>query len=127
MVLDYWGIKAPYHELVNLLGTKWFGTPFRSIKQVERFGVSVSIERLSLAEIKSYLEAGGPVIACVHTSDLGYWRQAVDHVVVVVGVDEMHVYVNDPSLGAGAFPVPSVEFELAQLNYDNLCAVVMRS
>jgi predicted double-glycine peptidase len=81
---------------------------------------------LSLAEIETNLLARLPIVACVHTADLGYWSRAVDHVVVVVGLDEQQVYVNDPSLSTGQQPVPRTEFELAQLHYDNLCAIIQR-
>lgn len=61
---------------------------------------------------------------CTQTADLSYWSQVVDHVVVVVGSDDAHVYVNDPSLDYGPHSVPTIEFELAQLNYDNLCTII---
>ncbi len=126
MVLNYLNLAISYRRLVNLLDTKRFGTPFRNIKRVEQLGVSVQIEHLSLTEISSYLATGLPVIACVHTADLNYWSQAVDHVVVVVGIDDKAIYLNDPSLSYGPHLVPGIEFELAQLNYDNLCAIIHR-
>lgn len=124
MVLNYLNAIVSYETLVNLLDTKSFGTPFGNVKRLESPGVSVQIEHLSLTEIGVYLAKGLPVIACVHTADLSYWSQVVDHVVVVVGSDDAHVYVNDPSLDYGPHVVPTTEFELAQLNYDNLCAII---
>lgn len=124
MVLDFLGIPASYGRLVNLLGTDWFGTPFRHLEKLKQWGVKVFIEHLSLDEISGYLRQGLPVIACVHTADLSYWAYSSEHVVVVVGVDQEHVFVNDPSLDQGSYPVPIIEFELAQLNYDNLCTVI---
>ena len=124
MILDYLDIKLSYRKLIDLLGTKWYGTPFENIKRIEQFGVTVEIERLALSEIESYILNNLPIITCVHTADLSYWSQAADHVVVVVGLDETLVYLNDPSLEHGQHPVPRVEFELAQLNYDHLCAII---
>ena len=126
MVMTNLGFAVSYSELINLFDTKSFGTPFRNIKRLEQLGASVTIEHLALAEIEANLLARIPVVACVHTADLGYWSRAVDHVVVVVGVDENQVYVNDPSLSTGQQPVPHTEFELAQLHYDNLCAIIQR-
>lgn len=120
------GFTVSYSELINLLGTKSFGTPFRNIKRLEQLGVSVTIDHLSLAEIDTYLLTRLPVVACVHTADLGYWSKAVDHVVVVIGLDEKQVYVNDPGLSTGQQPIPRAEFELAQLHYDHLCAIIQR-
>jgi len=124
MVLDYLGYPTPYDRLVSLLGSDWFGTPFRHLNRLAQLGISVSIDHLAVVEIEAYLEQGLPVIACVHTADLSYWAYSSEHVVVIVGIDESHVYVNDPSLAEGTYPVPVVEFELAQLNYDSLCATI---
>ena len=126
MVLDYWGIVVSYTRLRKVLGTRQFGTPFRAIQQIEQFGVAVEIAHLSLAEIAPHLRAGRPVIAGVHTAQLGYWSEAVDHVVVMIGIDEEQVYVHDPSLAHGEQGIPRMEFDLAQIDFDNLCAVVTR-
>ena len=127
MVLAYLGFDVSYAQLIKLLGTQRFGTSFWNIKRLEQLGATVTIDHLALAEIGSNLTLGLPVIACLNTADLSYWSQAVDHVVVVVGIDEQQVYVNDPSLSHGQYPVPRAEFELAQLQYDNLCAVIRRT
>jgi ABC-type bacteriocin/lantibiotic exporter with double-glycine peptidase domain len=124
MVLDYWGVSIPYAQLLKLLHTREFGTPFRAIQQIEQLGVVVEIAHLSFDEITVHLMAGRPVLVGVHTGELGYWSEAVDHVVVVVGADETQVYVNDPSLPHGEQAISQTEFELAQLEFDNLCAVV---
>ena len=97
MVTNYLGLATSYNQLLNLLQTEWFGTPFRHVERLIQIGASVSIDHLALDNIVGYLEKGLPVIACVHTADLSYWSQAVDHVVVVVGVDDEYVFVNDPS------------------------------
>lgn len=126
MVLAYLGLNVSYKKLVRLLDTKSFGTPFRNIKRLEQLNLSVQIEHLALTEMSAYVSQGVPVIACVHTADLSYWSQAVDHVVVVVGVDEQSVHLHDPTLADGPYTLPRPEFELAQLNYDHLCAIVSK-
>ncbi|MBE7533656.1 MAG: C39 family peptidase [Ardenticatenaceae bacterium] len=126
MVTDYLGLPLSYSHLVKRLGTRSFGTPFRNIKELEKDSFAVIIGHMNLAEIRRYLTAQLPVLAGVHTADLSYWSQAVDHMVVVIGVDDSFVYVNDPSLVAGRHPIPHVEFELAQLGFDQLCAVLHR-
>lgn len=67
-------------------------------KELEKDNFTVTIGHMNLAEIRRYLTAQLPLLAGVHTADLSYWSQAVDHVVVVIGVDDIFVYVNDPSL-----------------------------
>jgi predicted double-glycine peptidase len=124
MVTNYLGSSFSYSELVKQLGTKWFGTPFRQIRVLEDLGLKVSIEHLGLEEVTDYLQTGLPIIACVHTADLSYWKHAVDHVVVVIGIDEDNIILHDPSLDHGSTSIPRVEFELAQLGFDQLCAVL---
>jgi predicted double-glycine peptidase len=67
-----------------------------------------------------------PVIAGVNTTPLPYWTQAADHVVVVVGIETDQVYLHDPSLSGGPQAVPRTAFELAQLEFDNLCTIVTK-
>jgi hypothetical protein len=113
--LDYLGLSIAYKQLIRLLETKSFGTPFRNIKRLEQFNLSVQIEHLALTEMSDYLAQGLPVIACVHTADLSYWSQTVDHVVVVVEVDAQHVSVHDPVHRYLSF------LELPQDLLDNSC------
>ncbi len=124
MVTDYLGKKFSYRRLTRLLGTRGFGTPFRNIVNLDSVGISVALEHLPLVDMPPYLIAGIPIIASVNTADLTYWSQAVDHVVVVTGLDDANVFVNDPALPDGGHPIPTTEFELAQLRFDLLCAVL---
>lgn len=123
MVLDYWGIPVSYSRLQKLLRTRQFGTPFRAIQKLEQLGVVVEIAHLSFDEITAHLLRGRPVLVGVHTGELSYWSEAVDHVLVVVGVDEAQVYVHDPALPDGEQTIQRTEFDLAQIEFDNLCAV----
>lgn len=58
MVTNYFGLKLKYRQLVKLLGTRWFGTPFRNIQRLRKQGISVLIVRLSLTGMPAYLEHG---------------------------------------------------------------------
>lgn len=124
MVTDYLGFAFSYDQIFQLLDVRSFGAPFRNIKRLESTALSVTIDYLDRVEIAGYLARGLPILAGVHTADLRYWSQAVDHVVVVVGLDNAYVYVQDPSLAEGPQAVPLVEFDLAQLGFDCLCAIM---
>jgi predicted double-glycine peptidase len=87
-------------------------------------GLRVEIAHLGAPEMVNYIKQDLPIIAGVHTATLPYWTQAVDHVVVVVGVGSEQVYLHDPSLSSGPQAVSRTAFELAQLDFDNLCAVI---
>jgi ABC-type bacteriocin/lantibiotic exporter with double-glycine peptidase domain len=124
MVTDYLGLSVSYKTIYTLLDTQWYGTPFRRLERLTALGLSVTIAHLALNELSSYLAQELPVIAGVHTASLPYWTQAVDHVVVVVGVEADAILVHDPSQSNGPKAVPGIAFELAQLEFDNLCAIL---
>ena len=127
MVTEYLQNPLTYAEIFNLLGTRWYGTPFRHVERLKHAGLAVSLANLGLKDIQASLRAGFPVIVGVNTADLSYWTQAVDHVVVVVGMDGTSFYVNDPALPDGQQLISADELALAQLAFDNLCAVLKRA
>ncbi len=125
MVLAYLGLMPPYKTLTSLLDTRHFGTPFRNLKRLEKLGTSVTFDHCGIGEIAHYTQNNSPVIVALQTADLKYWAGIeTDHVVVVIGIDVQSVYVHDPSLDHGPHPVPHSQFELAQLKFDNICAVI---
>lgn len=124
MVLAHLGRPVPYARLVELLDTRWFGTPAGNIERLEPLGIAVKVTDLFLSDIQHYLDEGLPVIAFVSTSDLPYWSEDTDHAVVVVGLDDETVYVNDPYFPQSPQRVPRPAFELAQLRFDHRCAVL---
>jgi uncharacterized protein YvpB len=71
------------------------------------------------------LDRGLPPIVAVETGELvSYWQEAVSHAVVVVGMDEAFVYVNDPAFGIAPQQIPVAEFELARQEQDDRYAVI---
>jgi uncharacterized protein YvpB len=60
----------------------------------------------------------------VDTAELPYWSASADHAVVVVGVDEEWVYLNDPYFEDAPQSVSHIAFRLAQLRFDNRCALL---
>lgn len=126
MVTSYLGFDMSYETVYDLLGTQRYGTPFRHLERLSELGLQVFIEHLGPAEITAYIKQGLPVIAGVRTTSLPYWTQAADHVVVVVGVETDQIYLHDPSLSSGPIAVARSAFELAQLDFDNLCAIITK-
>jgi len=124
MALIYLGRSVPYEDLVRLLGTRWFGTPSENILRLEQLGIQVTLRELSWAEIEAALIRQQPVSAFVATADLPYWSTTADHVVVIVGIDEEFVYVNDPYFAVAPQSVRRPSFELAQQRFDYRCALL---
>lgn len=65
-----------------------------------------------------------PIIASVDTAELPYWQGSVRHALVVVGLDDYHIYANDPAYGEAPQAIPHRLFESAWLQRNYLYAVV---
>jgi len=126
MLLDYCGVPVPYDRLLKLLNIGPHGTPGRYLLELRSLGVNVDYGPASLAELEEYLEHGQPCLVLLRTSELPYWSFATDHAVVVVGLDEEHVFVNDPYFEQAPQQVPIGDFVLAWLEFDYRCGVIRR-
>ncbi len=124
MVLTYLGRNESYEQLAHLLSTRWFGTPARNILRLEQIGLRVALTELTMLEIETHLQNGRPVLAFVNTADLPYWNVSADHAVVVVGVDEESVYLDDPYFEHAPQVVSRTAFELSLLRFNNQCVII---
>lgn len=126
MLLDYLDCPVPYSRLLSLLGTCDFGTPAENILRLEDLsvGVQVILSHTDVDGLRGYLEAGRPVIAFVSTGDLPYWSETTDHTLVVVGVEDDVLYVNDPYFDQAPQRISRIHFELGWLRFDKLCAII---
>jgi len=127
MVLDFLGVPAPYRQLVSLLDIQEFGAPASNLRNLTALGLRVSYGPSSLDELARHIASRQPCIVPVFTGELSYWTQATDHAVVVVGLDEQTVYVNDPYFDQAPQGIPLAEFILAWLEKDYRCAVISQS
>ncbi|HFQ93711.1 MAG TPA: hypothetical protein ENK32_06860, partial [Anaerolineae bacterium] len=78
----------------------------------------------SLDALEKHLANGEPVITAVFTGELPYTDEATNHAVVVVGLDEHYVYINDPAIIQAPVPVPKGDFDLARLERNEWYAVI---
>ena len=124
MVVDYLQVAITYPRLLRLLRVDVIGTPFRNLRHLESLGLTVRIAEGSLLVLREHLERGLPVIVAVDTAQLPYWQEATDHAIVVVGMDDQQVYVNDPDIATAPQVISLAEFELAWLEKDYLYADV---
>ncbi len=126
MVLDYLGRSIPHRRLLSLLGTRDFGTPAENIIKLEDVGIGIKVDLVhtDVGGLRGHLEADRPVIVFVDTGDLPYWSEATDHALVVVGVEDDALYVNDPYFDQTPKYISRIHFELAWLRFDNFSAVI---
>lgn len=125
MITMYYNQPVRYRRLLRALGTQEYGTPFSNLRRLNAFGHTVEIINGTLEQLYAQLLQRRPTIASVQTGQLSYWPRASEHALVIAGMDDRFVYVNDPVLDNGPTPVPMGDFDLAWLEQDELCALVI--
>ena len=125
MVLAYWGIERTQAELAARLGTDPVGgTPCSRVLRLHFPSLSISYLQASLDDIRDWLTRNVPVIALVQTSELPHWSCRSAHAVVVVGLEEATVWINDPVFEHAPISVPIGDFGLACDAMDNRVVVI---
>lgn len=126
MVLKYLGLSVAYDKLLRLLKANWFGISSFRVRELEKLGITVIYKQGDLIELYEHLSNGRPCIAFVRTSELPYWSQATDHAVVVAGLDNTFVYLNDPNFDNYPIRVSHGDFDLAWIERDEYYATFIR-
>jgi ABC-type bacteriocin/lantibiotic exporter with double-glycine peptidase domain len=126
MLLRYIGLSTNYDQLLKLLRVKTnVGAPASNIRHLKALGVTVIYKQGNWAELQDQLMNNRPCMVPVQTGELSYWTDQTDHAVVVVGLDEAFIYLNDPAFPNAPIQVSRGEFDLAWLERDEAYAVVM--
>lgn len=132
MVLDYLGEPVNYARIGRRLGITEDGTPFFHIDRLSSLRLkslpSIKIESGSYGDfplLEAYLEAGFPVITGVTTFTWQHWNnQAVEHAVVVAGIDDEDVYIHDPAFSKAPIRMTHLEFEIGWYEKDLYYAII---
>ena len=125
MILDYLHVRVKYSQLLSLLRIQAFGTSFNSLQNLEALGLSVHIGEGDIEQLREHLESGLPSVVFVDTGQLtSYWNEQTNHAVVVVGMEENQIYLNDPEFDSAPQLISMDEFLLAWEEKDYLYAVI---
>jgi ABC-type bacteriocin/lantibiotic exporter with double-glycine peptidase domain len=133
MVLTYLGEQVAYDQLVQRLGTSHVGTVFSHLDRLRSWRLTVERGRGTTEMLRQHLAAGRPVIVPVDTALLPYWltrsdipeaERLTDHAVVVVAIDEQHLYVNDPDFEQAPQVIELEWFQDAWRNFAQRYAVI---
>jgi len=127
MVLDYIGKPINYDRLLRLLQVMpEVGTPARNVLNLTELGLDVFYQRGTLDDIRRHLLDNKPCIAFVDTGELPYWDESTAHAVVVIGIDDDSVYVNDPAFESAPQTISQGDFLLAWLGADEYYAAIRK-
>lgn len=126
MVLAHLGYSVDEATLERLLDTKPFGTIVCNLQRVTTLGFTASFGSHSLANLRAALGQGSPVIPFVMTGHLKYWHLDVAHALVVVGIDDENVYLNDPWFDTAPQVARIDDFLRAWAEFDHLAAIITK-
>jgi ABC-type bacteriocin/lantibiotic exporter with double-glycine peptidase domain len=126
MVLDYLGHPLSYDRLLDLLAvTPNLGAPASNILRIATvLSVPVEYRNGTLDDLSANIASGIPCIVFVQTIQLSYWSEDARHAVVVVGMDDQRIYLNDPFFNPAPQTVARLEFQLAWDEMDNTYATL---
>jgi len=127
MLLNFAGISISYKRLLKVLEIEpGLGTPSFKIRNLLRLGIKVDYRQGLIEDLRNHLQLGQPCIVFLRTGDLPYWHRSIEHAVVLVGIDDEHVYLNDPAVVLSPMQVSLGDFDLAWLERDEMYAVLTR-
>ncbi len=98
--------------------------PARNVRRLSSLGVTVSFGSTTLSQLRQNLLDGIPSIVFVSTEVLPYHDRVSFHAVVIVGLSEETVYINDPAFEAAPQAIPMGYFMLAWSDFDYLYATI---
>ena len=115
MILSYYNHSYNLGRIRKVLRIQpEVGAPFSNIVNLEQLGLMVGYRQEgSLETLYRLLTQGWPCLVAVDTGELPYWQSSAGHVVVLVGMDGEHAYLNDPALPDAAMQVSIGDFYLA--------------
>lgn len=115
-VLAYYGVDKRIDELIILTKSSENGTPPENIVEAARqLGFQAQLkENMTLNDLESYLDQGIPVIINCQAwreSEIPWSEDEEDgHYMVVIGIDQKNVYLEDPKVMGSRGMIPCQEF-----------------
>ncbi len=129
MVLAYLGISRSQKMLARELEVfEDFGVPASNITKLKIRSLKViyTVEG-TFANIENWLQQRTPVIVFVQTAQLEYWqRQTAQHAVLIVGMNNLDIFLLDPGREQTVITVSKAEFTLAWDEMEFSCATITK-
>lgn len=125
MVLAFHGQAPDLAWLEQILESTAFGTAGFKVLNLQHHGYTVTYAPATDERVlRQALSANVPLIALLLTQHLPYWTQETAHAVVVVGLDEENIVLNDPAFPEQAQTIALNAFMLAWSDFDYLYALI---
>ena len=114
-------------DLMRLLGTSSTGSLLEHLPHLSQLGFEASSEESSLTELALFLHLfQTPVIAVLYAGYVEYLQSDSLHAVVIVGIDEEKVYLNDPLRETRPIVLSIDQFNRAWSFWDNMMVKVRK-
>ncbi|MEJ5310904.1 MAG: peptidase C39 family protein [Anaerolineae bacterium] len=127
MILNYLDYPATSEQITRLFDMDPdLGVPASRIKRLEQWGLHILYVSGTMNDLRQHLAQKEPCIAFVNTIHLPYWDEMTRHALVVSGIDEHYVYLNDPFFDEAPQSVTHLEFMLAWDEFENTYAVISK-
>ncbi len=114
-------------RLKRILGTTALGTPASNIKKLNSHKLRASYSQGTLDDIQQNLWTGNPCIVFVRTDEISHWESGTDHALVIVGIDDEFVYVNDPYFESAPIPVLIGEFMIGWIERQQYFSTITKT
>lgn len=132
MVLNNFSSPINYTQLLQRLETTEAGTPFSNLLRLNSWQLTAEIGYGQMTTVHQRLSKGNPLIIPVATELLPYWLlrpehpQITEHALVVIGIDDQHVYANDPDFDEAPQVIDPGWFEEAWRCHNFRYAIIRR-
>jgi ABC-type bacteriocin/lantibiotic exporter with double-glycine peptidase domain len=125
MILAY--LQSPVEEskVCELFESDEIGTPSSRVLRLEQWDFKVTYGSTNLEQLRLWLTQRMPPIAFVQTQFLDYWAESTPHAVVVVGIDDEQVYLNDPAFDTTPQIASRDGFLAAWIEMDEVAAIIV--
>ncbi len=127
MVLAYWESPVTVGRIAQLFDSTPYGTPTSRCQRLTNWGWRVIHQPTTLQTIQYHLAQNTPVIVSLRTGFIDYWKQDMAHVVVVVGMDNEALYLNDPSFDIAPQRSSIDGFLAAWIEQDEIAIVIEKA
>jgi ABC-type bacteriocin/lantibiotic exporter with double-glycine peptidase domain len=124
MVLEYLGEQTTEEFLRRFLKTKYYGTNLLNIRYLSEFGFRTTITYGSIEELKELIKERKLPIVRLVTRDLDFYDFDGYHAVIVVGIKQEFVIVNDPYFETEVIEIPIHNFTFAWAECDYLTIII---